>query len=84
MLCSKSHCCFNIKIPFKYKDPKILNIIKGTVALFPGSCSVFLYLENSNKEFDKIQLPKIRLSASKECIDYLSDKLDQATIKVGI
>ena len=74
----------NIKIPYNYKDPKILEIIKGTIALFPGSCSVFLYLENSNNKFDKIQLPKIRLSASKECVEYLKDKLEQASIKVGI
>ena len=74
----------NIKIPFHYKDPNILSIIKGTVALYPGSCPIFLYLENSNKEFDKIQLSKIKLSASKECVDYLTDKLVKATIKIGI
>ena len=74
----------NIKIPYNYKDPKILELIKGTTALFPGSCAVFLYLENSNNQFDKIKLPKIRLSASRECVDYLKDKLAEASVKVGI
>ena len=74
----------NIKIPYNYKDPKILEIIKGATALFPGSCSVVLYLENSNHQFDQIKLDKIKLLASKECVDYLKGKLSQASIKVGI
>ena len=74
----------NIKISYNYKDPKILESIKDTTALFPGNCAVVLYLENSNNKFDKIRLPKIRISASKDCIEHLKTKLDKASIKIGI
>ena len=74
----------NIKIPYNYRDPKILESIKDTTALFPGSCPVILYLENSNNKFDKVKLSKIRLSASKECIEHLKTNLNQASIKIGI
>ena len=74
----------NIKIPYSYKDEKILNSIKENALQFPGNYPVILYLENSDQRYDKIKLPDIRMSSDIVSIDSLREKLDQATVKIGI
>ena len=74
----------NIKIPYSYKDEKILNNIKENASQFPGNYPVILYLENSDQRYDKIKLPDIRMSSDIASMDSLREKLDQATIKIGI
>jgi len=74
----------NIKIPYSYKDPKILNLIKDNASEFQGTFPVILYLENSDQRYDKIKLADIRMSSDIASIESLRNKLDKATVRIGI
>ena len=74
----------NIKIPYTYQDPKILDKIKKVSDSYPGKLPVVLFLENSDQTFNKIRFAKIRLSPDSACLKEIRSKLDQATVKIGI
>ena len=74
----------NIKIPYYYKDSNILELIKKNSLKFPGNHPIVLYLENSRKQYDKIKLSDVRISADNESIKSLRQQLDQAIVRIGI
>ena len=74
----------NIKIPYTYQDPKILDKIKEVANLYPGKLPIVLFLENSDQTFNKVRFAEIRLSPESDCLKEIRLKLEQATVKIGI
>jgi DNA polymerase-3 subunit alpha len=74
----------NIKIPYTYQDPKILDKIKEVANSYPGKLPLVLFLENSDQTFNKVRFAEIRLSPDSRCLKEIRLKLDQSTVRIGI
>ena len=74
----------NIKIPYTYQDPKILDKIKEVAKSYTGKLPIILFLENSDQTFNKVRFAEIRLSPESDCLKEIRRRLDKATVKVGI